>query len=117
MGEERRLDLERTDPIPGREDQVVVASLVPEVAVFVLADDVSRRPPLVLERFAVEVPAEEGWAAGALDLQLALDGPHLEARQWPAHRAITHLVPDQDSTDVAGLGLAVAVADVEAEPV
>src|SRR5689334_4852720 len=114
MGEERRLDLERTDPIAGREDQIVVAPLVPEVAILFLADDVSRWPPLVLERLAVQVPAEEGWAAGALHLQLALDGPHLEARQWPAHRAVTHLVPDQDSADVAGLGLAVAVADVKA---
>ena len=41
VGEQRRLDLERADPIAGGEDQVVTASLVDEVALLILGDQVA----------------------------------------------------------------------------
>jgi hypothetical protein len=72
---QRRLDLERPDPVAGRDDQVVVASLLPEIAVLVGADDVARRPPLAGERLTVEVAAEEGRATGNPREALALIVP------------------------------------------
>jgi hypothetical protein len=45
MADECRLDLERADPVTGREDDVIGASLEPQIAVFVAADTVPGVPP------------------------------------------------------------------------
>ena len=62
MGDERRLDLEGADPVAGGDNDVVVASLVPDVAVVVLAGDVARVEPVAAEdapRVLVAVPVAE----------------------------------------------------------
>ena len=113
MRDQRRLDLEGADPVAGREDDVVLAALEPEVAVLVLADVVAGRPPLALERLVAQVVAEEGGDGLRADLELALVHPDLDSRQRPAHRAVARRVVlvGPHPGHRAGLGLPVAVAD------
>src|SRR6185503_4863194 len=78
---------------------------------------VARGPPLAPERLPVEVATEKRRAAGGVDLELAVGDPNPKARQGPAHRALADRLADQVPGQVSRLGLAVAVADVEAQGV
>ena len=49
MGDEDGLDLEGADSVAGRDDDVVVSAFEPEVALLVLADVITGRPPLAVE--------------------------------------------------------------------
>src|SRR5205085_12331602 len=108
------------DPVPRGEDEIVSAPLEVEVAVLVGAHQVTGLPPLALEGLAVEVAAEERGAGGGAELQLAgivsvarVRDPGLESRQRLAHRARAHRLTGAHSRHLAGLGLAVAVVDLE----
>ena len=81
VGQKRRLDLGRADPVAGAEDDVVVAALEEEEAVVVGGDEVTGRPPLALEALAVEVAREEGRGGGGAELHLA---PRRSAPPSPA---------------------------------
>ncbi len=87
MLEQRRLDLERADQVPGGVDHVVVAADEPEVAVGVDAGAVAADVPAVLElalvgRLVVPVGAEHRRPAG-------LEGDQADAarRRYTARRS------------------------------
>ena len=80
--DERRLDLERPDPVPRGDDHVVGAPLEVQVAVLVLADAVAGVPgPIVGRGLALEVADEEGGIGLRVgEHQLAVDHLELDAR-------------------------------------
>ena len=132
VGDERRLDLERTDPVAGRDDHVVGSALEVKPAVLVLAHAVARapgaarargpRPPsarapvgAVAADALAEVAEEEGGHARGIGRQLAVDAPRgaCRAAPGPSSRAAP-AAPSGGAGQLSGLGLAVAVADLKA---
>ncbi len=72
-------------------------------------------PPLAGERLGAQVVAEERRAARHPELQLSVLDAKLDAGERLPHRPVTDLVAGQRAGQRSGLGLAVAVVDVEAE--
>ena len=120
--DQRRLHLERADPVAGREDHVVqrgprtTGSRHRRAArgrLFATPDRANGR--------LAEVAAKERRDGGRVERQLALGrGPALlvdhvepEARQRPAHRSRAHRLTRRHAGQLAGLRLAVTVMDVE----
>ncbi len=127
MLEARRLDLERADPVPGRDDHVVGAALVPDVPVLVHAGGVLRVEPLAAEGLArrllvVPVPervvrvrprAEADLAALARRhrLLVLVEDRDVPARHRAAHRSLPHLHEREVPAQRVALREAVVVED------
>ena len=128
VGDERRLDLERADAIAGGDDHVVVAPLEAQPAVLVLLDQVARAPGaavaavidlpravLAAPHVLAEVAEEERRHASRGS---SISSPSLTSSPTPGSglpiepgRAGS---PGGGTGQLAGLGLPVAVADLEA---
>src|SRR4029079_16154911 len=85
----------------------------PEVAVVFGADEVAGVPPLAGERLGADVMTEERGAPRRPELQLSVLDAELDAGERLPHRAVADLVAGQRAGQRSGLGLAVAVVDVE----
>src|SRR5215218_1071333 len=120
MTHERGLDLVRPDPVSGRDDDVVAAALEPKRSVLVLAHVVAGRPPFAVDQLwtaiGIQVAGEERRTGRRLQLELAVQDAQLDPGERPAHRSRLHGVAGLDPGERAGLGLAVAVADLEPRP-
>ena len=118
MRDERGLDLERPDPVAGRDDQVIGAALEVQVAVLVLVYPVAGTPRPSRRRGAAEVSDEERRVgARIVEHELPVLHAELDAGQRQPHRAGARRHADRHAGQLAGLGLAVAVADLEPEAV
>ena len=125
-----RLDLERPDPVAGRDDHVVGAALVPDVAVLVEARRVLGVEPVAAERLPrrllvvpvaerivrVRARAQADLAPLALRhrLLVLVEDLHVPARHRLAHRALAHVHERVVGAQRIGLGEAVVVEHGEA---
>ena len=128
--EARGLDLERPDPVPGGDDHVVGAALVPDVAVLVEARRVLGVEPLAVERLLaglvvapvaerivrVRARAQADLAALALRHRplVLVEDRDVPARHRLAHRALADLHERVVGDQRVGLGEAVVVEHGEA---
>src|SRR5215217_6581998 len=110
---EHGLDLERADPVAGRDDHVVRPTLEVQEAVVVGVDAVAG-VPRTAGRLVAEVAKEERRVGRRLQHELAVDDVERDAGQRPAHRAGARALSRRHAGELAGLGLAVAVADPQA---
>ena len=85
---ERRLNFERADPVPGRDDHVVGAPFEVQEAVLVLRDAVARVPRAVSRRVAAAEVADEERRVGVRvgQHQLAVDHLQVDAGKRAPHR-------------------------------
>ena len=114
--DQRRLDFERSDPVPGGDDHVVGPPLEVQVAVVVLPDPVAGAPGAAGGcRRAVEIADEEsGIAVRVSQHQLAVFRAQVDAGQRTTHRAGADRLARRIAGQLSGLGLSVAVPDLEA---
>ena len=124
MGEQRRLDLRAGDVVAGRDDHVVGARLVPEIAVLIHEVGVAGEVPAVLDVLPLALvgevaatgrPAHRKPPDGARRqvAPLRIDDLRLVARHRLARRAGPDLVLARRDEDVQHLGRADAVHDLE----
>ena len=113
VGDQRGLDLERADPVAGGDDHVVGAALEVQVAVLVARDAVAGVPRARV-RLLAEVVQEERRVAGA---GRSTSSPSTTSRSTPGSGRPIEPGPrrlaQRRAGQLAGLGLAVAVADPE----
>src|SRR5215218_3967906 len=111
MAPERALDLHGPDPVAGRDDHVVRAALEEEEAVRVGAHAVAG-PPRTHVRLLAQVAQEEGGIGRGIGQdELAGVDRERDAGQRAAHRPAAGRLPRRHPRELAGLRLAVAVAD------
>jgi hypothetical protein len=114
MLDQRRLDLERTDPVARGDDQVVGAADEAEVPVCVLDDLVARAPWFTqCRRRVAEVSGEESRHRRWVDNEFSVVDPQSDAGQWSTHRRGFHGFTHPSSGQLAGFSLAVSVDDLE----
>jgi len=111
--DERRLDLERADPVARRDDDVVRAALEVQEAVVVARDAVARAPRAA-RRGLAGVAEKERRHGRRIDDELAVIDRQADAGQRASHRARPDLLARSHARQLSGLGLAIAVADRKA---
>ncbi len=125
MRDDRGLDLERADAVAGRDDHVVVASLVPDVAVLVLAGDVLGVEPVAAEhvdavlrsapvperivRVGVRAKADLPGLALRHGTIVVVEQRNVPARHRPPHRSRADLHGREVRAQRVALGQAVEV--------